>query len=117
MLFTVDLMVALGLVEAWWLSTCAKGPTWYCSGLQMAEWVYRCAAGVLLVGTVYIAFVAVRYERLSIDLWKDYDAVERTRRPRFRIDRWWMRAAMLRWIMSWLHLLWIVRAPKLSLFS
>jgi hypothetical protein len=120
-LFTADLMVALGLVDAWLLGECVKGSTWYCDGAAMAEWIYRIAAWILLLGTMYAAIVAVQYEKRSIELWRTLSSDasvdgQLTSKPWFKLDRWWVRAAMLRWTLAWMHMLWIVKAPRLNLF-
>jgi hypothetical protein len=135
MLFAVDLTVGFGLVEAWNLSSCVKGPTWYCDDMAMARFNYQIAAFVLLPASVVAAIIAVKWEKLSQDHWKPINAANalvavprpkgwyrlnlwakwlrsKWREPWFRVDRWWLRAAVLRWVWSSVHLAFIIRVPK-----
>jgi hypothetical protein len=118
LLFAVDLAVALGLVEAWTLSSCFKTPNLFCEGPAEVEFLYRVAAWVMAVfGTPLLALVAMEWERESVKFTLQERALDTQRqKPRVEVDGWWIKGTLLRWTLSAFHLWFIVSVPKLKLF-
>lgn len=119
-LFAVDFAVMTGLVEVWRLSSCVERSLWYCQNVDEAALLYRSAAAVLWVATPYFAAVAVQYERQSINAsTAARSKVERGGELAFTVpafDRWWLRAFMVRWSLSAVHMFFIIKDSKASLF-
>jgi hypothetical protein len=135
LLVTIDVAIVFGLVQAWRLAGDASIdvtiPTAHQDAWEVllrasgADWRYTYfkAAAIYIPLTIYICVVALHYERKGATCWYEFVASRKAGEPyvrrQFHLDRylnWLAAASVLRWTIGWLHLLWIVRAPKWSLF-
>jgi hypothetical protein len=108
LLFAVDLCIAIGLVEVWRLRE-----------FDAARTVYQVSAIIFMLLTGYCCWLALVYERFSYEAWLRFRGYGNhvpgwwsrvTALPSY--CKWWMRATIVRWTISTVHLACIVKIAR-----
>ena len=108
LLFAVDLCVMGGFIEVWKLRE-----------FPYAEQAYRGASFGFLLLVAFLCLLSLRYERLSYEAWMSYTGYTasgpgwwfRIRHlPPFIV--WWVRASVVRWFVSTVHLACIFKLAR-----